>query len=641
MSKILPARVNFLQSGLRNAPYALLTVGLAFIIHALVLYFVFPRYYDPLWPNHDDFYVPMSLAHSSLSAWSYLWFPRPVGQLFFFTIGHLSLHGSIFVVLLLIMLNCTLASEIIRCTAKLPANFSYLASYSLYLFLLFSQPHFYEFAIHDAFAQLSFFLLTSSALLFLEFHKTGKTALLAISLVIAIAGFLAKETYGLTLVFLGFSWLIFHRREGLLRASLPLALTSIALAFALAFNFLQKSPFTSGASGSNNPYHLVVSPASVATEWLRYARDGLNALSISSLTICLCSSLIFLPKKIRWLSVILPLSAILAWVPNALLPNHHYSGYSWSGAYLLFSPALFISALVRRGWKPAACGLAAIITALTSPLLFARAYKDNDWSILQESNQRNLLKSLATLDAGLIEKPNINKVLVTGINFPFSPFGQSRAIRMFPHMRKIKFTVVSYSDELRAPAKERARFVATDAAIRPSGVSQASTDELVRFIEPGAVQVSDYQAIWAFEPDGKLASSTIDPANIPAIFHGSVGLDPSRLIIYPKLLDVFGDEKQSKPDGYTYLKCGVVLLSYGDTPDAETCLKFSTDAIPSNPYPFFYLGEAQAKQGKDCIALQSFRRAVTLDDPKAPNPYFKSALETVSCATTPSVDSAR
>ena len=77
----------------------MLLVGLALLIHGLVLYFVFPGYYSPLWPNHSDFYIPVALAQSNLAFTDYLRFPRPMGFIFSGLIGHLGTRGAMLVVI--------------------------------------------------------------------------------------------------------------------------------------------------------------------------------------------------------------------------------------------------------------------------------------------------------------------------------------------------------------------------------------------------------------------------------------------------------------------------------------------------------------------------------------------------------------
>ena len=49
--------------------------------------------------------------------------------------------------------------------------------------------------------------------------------------------------------------------------------------------------------------------------------------------------------------------------------------------------------------------------------------------------------------------------------------------------------------------------------------------------------------------------------------------------------------------------------------------------IPENPYPHFYLGQVQKRQGLIDLARASFERSMSLDEQKPPDPYFRQALE--------------
>ena len=48
------------------------------------------------------------------------------------------------------------------------------------------------------------------------------------------------------------------------------------------------------------------------------------------------------------LSLVLPIAGALAWLPNALLPNHHFEAYSWNGAYLIYAPVLLLAFVLGR-----------------------------------------------------------------------------------------------------------------------------------------------------------------------------------------------------------------------------------------------------------------------------------------------------
>lgn len=591
-----------------------LLVGLAFFVHFIVLRLVFPGYYSPLWPNHDDFYMPLGVALAHLPLLDYFKYPRPVGMVFFDAIGHLGIHGSIFAVLSLIMLNCAFTAIFFSRVAGIEVRWPFLLAFCVYVFLVFAHPFFYVFSIHDAFSQLSYTLLIVASWCFFRYDAAPRLALLIAFIALSLLGFLSKETYGLCALFLASAWFLFRRSAGVLRASAPAIVFGATLVAALLINFINKSPFTSGATQDSAAYHVAVMPLSLITEWSRYAANGINLLAICSLLLIAIAAFLFAPRisRWRWMALLLPTTATLAWLPNAALPNHYFPGYSWNGTYLLFAPVLLIVPLWRLG-RPSRVFCTLIIgTALCSPLLSSCAYKSNAWTLGQESIQRNLLKALGNLTQTLPTNGSVRKLLVTGINFPFSPFNQAFAMRMFPNTRKMQFDVVDYQPRLRS--------------VNSSGV---------RFISPSQVDISNYQRVWAFLPDGKLAKDFQDPTRFSADIDNDYGFGAKELLIYPKLLEILDytsneNIKSAKPDGNQYLNCGTTLLSYGNIVGAEKCLISSTRLIPKSPYPYFFLGKIQERQGLTELARASFERAVALDNPKSPNPYFREALKLIS-----------
>jgi|GEM_PF-6027100 len=607
-----------IQSSLNAIKELVVLIGLAIAGHALVLRFVFPGYYNPLWPHHHDFYIPVKLAQSALGFVDYLRAARPVGQIFFDAIGHLGIHGSILAVLGLVMLNCALTAALFRRVVGIEMGWRFLLAFVAYVFLVFAHPYSYVFSTWDAFSQLSYTLLVVAAWCFFRYSTAPRSALLMVSVALALLGFLAKETYGLSALLLAAAWFLVKRQDGALRAAIPTIAVGAALAIALLINSINGSQFTGGSEHANAPYRIVLTPLPLITEWARYAAVGLNPSTLSLLLLVALAAFIFMRRvgHRRWLALLLPAAGALAWLPNSALPNHYFPGYSWNGAYLLFAPILLIVPLWQAGRViPRLCSLMIIALALGSPVLSVNAYKNNAWTLEQENIQRNLLKALGGLSEILPTDGGAQKVLVSGIDFPFSPFDKGLSMRMFPHTRNVQFDVVAY---------------------RPR--QQTDNTSGVRFVSPTEVDLSRYQRVWAFRSDGTLAKDVSEPAHFATRPDAELGFSAADLLIFPRLLDVFGDPAvqyadRKQLDGYQYLVCGTALLSYENLAGAERCLVQSSRLISENPYPYFYLGNLQEKQGMTELARTSFERAMALDDPKSPNPWFRKALEHVSKPT--------
>lgn len=596
-----------------------LLVGLALIIHALVLYFIFPGYYSPLWPNHSDFYIPAALTHSNLGYADYIRFPRPVGAIFFDAIGHLGIRGAMLAVIAVVLLNCALTAALFRRVVEIEFGWRFLMAFAIYVFLVFTHPYFYISSTWDAFSQLSYTLLAVAAWCFFRYTAVPRTSMLMVSIALALLGFLAKETYGLSALLLTMTWFLAKHRDGARHAAIPAMAVGTVLAMALLIDAINGSSFTGAANYVGSPYQIVLAPMSMLAEWARYAAAGLNVLTISLVLLVAFTTFTFRrgPGHQRWLALLLPAAGALAWLPNATLPNHYYPGYSWNGAYLLFAPILLVVPLWQAGRVARVCSIATMMLALGSPALFASAYKNNAWILEQEARQRNLLQALQSLTAAFTPNVGSQRVLVTGIDFPFTPFDHGLSMRSFPHGDEMEYDVLTYVSR----AASVTAFPLLEA--QPSGV---------RFVSPSEVDLSRYQRVWAFRSNGTLIKDIRDPAHFAIRPDVASGFSAADLLLFPKLFDIFGASASrhaasKKPDGYQYLNCGAALLSYGNLAGAKKCLDSSVRLLPENPYPHFYLGEVQERLGRIELARVSIERAIALDDPKSPDPYFRPALE--------------
>lgn len=591
-----------------------LLVAVAFAIHALVLLFVYPGYYDPLWPNHDDFYMPVALANSGIAISEYFTGARPVGMLFFAAIGHLGLHGSMFAVIAVIMLNCALTAVLVRRVASIRSSWAYFLTFGLYVFVVFAQPYFYVFAVHDAHAQLSFLLLMLAGGCFYEHSLRPRRALLVSAAGLLLLAFLSKETYGLTALFLAGIWFLIRQKRDRVRALVPALMIGMTLGLALLFNFLNHSPFTGGTAKDSDPYHVVLKPASVLSEWVRYADAGTNYLTVMMVLAVAVFAWMFRRQysTAPWLVVLLPVAAAFAWLPNAVLPNHYIPEYSWNGAYLLYAPLLLLTPLLHAGIRSSLVALVITVLVFVSPVYHAQAYKANEFTLLQETNQRNLVGELDRLIRSLPNDHGAQSILISGLDFPFSPFDQGDSVAMFHNVEKLHFDIISY----------KSRIGRTQSTPGKSRYANA-----VRFIPANQVDVTGYQRIWAFRSDGTLITEIRAPRKFRPADSTKTLFSVAEVIAFPKLMDIFKDSTSSGtgvqgPDGYAFLNCGIALADYANYSGAQKCLLRSADLLGSSPYPYFYLGNTYEAQRDFKEAENAFMKAVRLDNPTASNPYF-------------------
>lgn len=589
-----------------STPFELLLLLIITIaVHAVVLFFIFPKYYNPLWPHHSDFYIPSAIVHSSLGLWDYIHYPRPTGIAFFYTIGQLGTRGTIAVIILITALNCVITASLFRRAARIPFRWPFLVSFILYLYLLFSAPGFYIFYTQDAFAQLSYFLLAMGCWGFYQYSKARLYSAFLIFTGFCLLAFLSKETYILSIGFIAACWFLFKWKEALVKATLPFIGICIALGIAFLVNYINKSPFTNGAGSS---YQINFSLLSIIAEWYRYASEGLNWLTLAALGL----TLYFVwnqARKLAILGIVCVGAGALAWLPNALLPEHHFIGYSWNGAYLLFLPIIcLVSVYPNEKFNKYTCVAIVIMVTLT-PLLHKKIYKRNQWVLLQEDIQRNLLTSIAAESSKLSGKELKSKILVTGIDFPFSPFNQPSSLKEFKNLIDVKFDVLVYKGT-------------------KSDFHTASSNNL-KTIDLKDVNLSLYDRIWGISPEGRIIFNVDMKDGKPLNFDSPPELPEGAAFLYPKLYQIFGHGASDDGDGDAvsrYLKCGQALISYQDMTDAIICLSKAAKLAPENPYPYFYMGKAQESLGLSGAALGSYRMAIHLDKANVPNPWFVAAM---------------
>ncbi len=583
---------------------------LAFPVHALVLRCIFPGYYDPLWPHHSDFYIPVELAESAHGMMDFVRRPRPVGMAFLEGVGYLGVRGSIGVTLALTLFNCAATAAAVRRFLRDPPGLGFFLGYGVYVFLVFVQPHYYVFYSHDVLSQVSYAFLLMSAWMLFKYQAMPRISYLLAGGVLALLAFFSKETYGPSFLFLAtvFAAGSYARGARAALAARPALILAAALLTAFLVNRINGSRFTGGADYAGSPYQIVLAPRAFLVEWLRYAGEALNPISGGVVVLVALALAIFAGgRSVRFvLAVALPVAGAAAWLGNATLPNHHFAGYSWNGAYLMYAPILCLAPLAVLGRIPSVCFIAVMVLALCAPALNKAAYAGNQWALEQEARQRNLLNAIVATRNLSPSSPRA-KILVTGINFPFSPFDHGAALGWYPVLKDIRFDVMTYT--------------------RAAG-SIISASSNVRFIPRAQIALADYDVVWAFRSNGTMAAVVEAPRREPE--SGSDPMGARNLWIFPNLFDL-----ASADDGVKYLRCGSELIAYEAFEQAELCLLKAVRVSAMNPYPYFYLGTIREISGDIEGARPYFERAVALDSVSAPNPAFRAAVSRIDAVSRP------
>jgi len=307
-------------------------------------------------------------------------------------------------------------------------------------------------------------------------------------------------------------------------------------------------------------------------------------------------------------------AAFLAWVPNSILPNHYFIGYSISGSYLLFLPVLIIPMFWQENRKLRFFTFLIITLSILSPILNKNNYEENAWLLTQERTQRNLLISLFQLMDGHHSTNSSDRVLVTGLNFLFNPFIHPMSLHSFSKGLIPKFDVVSY----------------TTGNLKDETLAESV--DWVKFIRPKDVDLHNYSKVWKFASDGHLVRvlriGDPLPASVP-----SLGIKSQDLIIFPDvagIINVLKDPRRDRKnlaDGYLMFRCGLSFIDYQQPSLALGCFEASVHKVPKSPYPYYFTALTLEQLNRFKEAKPLIEMAIAHDDSIHPNPEFKQELQ--------------
>lgn len=458
----------------------------ALLVHGIVLKFIYPGYYSPLYPNHSDFYIPVAMANSpdDFFQFKYLGYSRPIGLFSLKFIGLFGTKGAILFTIINVALNVSLTVILFTRLLNIEFKWPFVVAFCIYSYLLFSQAYFYNYYTHDTFAHSSYFFLIAAACCYYMLYKTHRLWAHIILFTFELLAFLSKETYALSVLFLTFLWFIYYRKKSFLTAISPFLLTVAVVVLIAAFNLIIKSTFVNLQHGSKDPYYVNLTPASVLSEMLAYFHEGLNWLNRLIVAFFAYLAIKYYRRSQLDISLIFAgciIATFLSWLPNALIPNHHYGGYSFNGLYLLYLPIIYCS----KFWSEKAgvrwLAITLLVACLLTPVLNKKEYAKQWWDLEQENTQRNILKSLDTLIPQINSPVQTKKILITGLTMPFYPFHHAGSLKEYRNSGQATYDVINYSQEL-----------------------PTERDNGVKFIKPQQVEINQYDMVWLFANNGLL-----------------------------------------------------------------------------------------------------------------------------------------
>lgn len=574
------------------------------------LRYVFPGYFSPLIPHHADFYSVPYLT--PVVSWDdLLKAQRFVGYFIFAAIGQLGLSGFIVVQIILTLMNLFLTVYLVKEITKIDFCWPLIA---LYLVNVFSHPAFYFNYTYDNFNTIAYSFLILMMICWYKFKNQPNNSLIINCSILTILCFFSKESYFITiLVFWAFQ-ILFSKGKQRNYALVMLGISFVVSAASIIHSQIAGSPWVNLAASEKNPYYVNLSPMSLITTFLFYAKGWVNLWFAGIIALSLV--LTFMTKK-HWkefsMFVIMGLSC---YVPYSVLPNHRFGCYHWIAVPLSYAVILlahpkiiedvFMKFKIAERYRSTfTIGIFCLMLALTLGSL--KSYKSKDyrraqWGLMQEKVNRNILYNLPLLKGIVLPSDN---VLVTGLYVPFHPFRSASFIEgYFNRGQVIKFTVAV------------------------NNKNEASTSGAIRYVETNAVDLSTYDHVFAFDTNGRLMW-WLDKAEISQLNKDdSQTISDIDVILYPDLFSLRSNP-QSQTNWYYLLQVGTIYLNNNNLEKAEYYLQKVVQLVNGqNPYPYFYLGNVMERKGQFAEAAKFYEQAVVADELQAnKNPAFLESLK--------------
>jgi hypothetical protein len=155
------------------------------------LQFVYPGYFHPLYPHHDDFYFPPGLSFDGHTLWEKLQWPRPLGFLVMEALGKFGLKGYLSVLVVITIANAALTIALARRIFGKPISWFLALAYCV---LLFAHPDFYMNYLHDAFGTLSYFYLILAMHAWYSYRESGSPRYIVGCVILMLLVASTKET---------------------------------------------------------------------------------------------------------------------------------------------------------------------------------------------------------------------------------------------------------------------------------------------------------------------------------------------------------------------------------------------------------------------------------------------------------------
>lgn len=383
--------------------YPIILFFLTILANISALLVLFPGKFDPFWPFHNDSYLPVQVsAYSRLQ--DILLSPRPFFIAFMHLTGVFGIRGSLFLTYLVSLFLVPLIAYVwILFTRKSLRDSKFL--FFVYLLFVFSHSYWYTWANFDTNSQLSLFLTLFGIIFCVRCNYFY-------AFLFFLSAALSKETFFLvTPLILSAFYLI--KSFNIVYAIFTYA---TCVCISIIHSTFVGSVFTSGLSGSSDSNYTISVGISTLYNLAKYIYVGYSILEIFLFGLIMLFTIFFTRSIAHFLFFCLIfLLGLLSLVPNAIIENHFFGGYSLSSAYFFYA-CVFMIPFTKRIFSARNI----LFLLLIIGILFSRNYSAVSWYVIQQDSQRNLLKSLIS-ECSKLE--NAKKyILISGLSIPFSPF---------------------------------------------------------------------------------------------------------------------------------------------------------------------------------------------------------------------------
>jgi tetratricopeptide (TPR) repeat protein len=365
-------------------------------------------------------------------------------------------------------------------------------------------------------------------------------------------------------------------------------------AIALGYDVLRFLHFT-GPLEANSTYAPDLHPASILAVFWRFCADAFSPISAACCGVALLALAAF--AKRQRTALMMPLAFIaaglLALIPNATIPRHYDAQYAWNAAPLVFAAVLFIP--LGKQWSVLA-NTAVLVLALVSIRANAPVYAsaEQQWLLGQERINVQILRALPQIRA---RTAGAHRILVSGLEASYHPWEMPDFLRQY-FGRDVEWAFVIQRTQ--------------NESLKPN----------VAMLKSSSVRLEEYDGAVRFEENGQVRDVLVGSA-----FRDAATETPQAILI-PSLARKLAALHARPDDSTALLQVGAEAVNWSQPAWALPYLQRAAQRDPLNPYPWFFMGQANSDLQNYTSARADYEKAMATAG-RDRNPAFAAALSTL------------